>query len=271
MSAVSAGEPRVLRVSSELAWTAHVGGEKVGSARVLVRPDERAFVFFDSCRSEAYEPLLAAVAGELRRDVYVTVDEVDDPALRLYEQLGFVVNRRESHYLIPTDPDVTGLRGVEAPSGFLFVRADEVEEARLRALDDALRQDVPGTEGWSWDEAGFREEFEAHSFDPATYLVAVDEATGDYAGIVRVWQNPVLPRLGLVAVLPRHRRRGLAKALLAPVFAVLHERGQAEVSTEVDDTNVASRSLVVGLGARRAGGSVELVRRHRAFAGGDKV
>jgi ribosomal protein S18 acetylase RimI-like enzyme len=254
---------QVRRLSPDLAWRAFAGAEGVGVVKALLRPDERCFVVFDSCRTEAYEPLLAAVGQELGRDLYVTVDEADDEERALYERLGFAVNRREREYLIPTDPAVTGLGGVETPRGFVLVDADQVAEARLRVLDDSLRQDVPGTDGWRWDEAGFREEtFESPSFDPTTYLIAIEKTSGDYTGLVRVWNNFMGPRLGLIAVVPRYRRRGLAKALLARAFGILHERGQSQVSAEVDDTNVASTSLLEALGARRTGGLVELIKRH---------
>jgi ribosomal protein S18 acetylase RimI-like enzyme len=253
---------QVRRLSPDLAWRAFAGEEKVGVVKALLRPDERCFVFFDSCRAEAYEPLLAAVRRELGCDLYVTVDEADDEGRALYERLGFVVNRRESEYLIPTAPQVTGLGGVEGPRGFVLIGANQVAEDRLRVLDDTLRQDVPGTDGWRWDEAGFREEtFASPSFDPTTYLIAIEKTSGDYAGLVRVWNNFMGPRLGLIAVVPRYRRRGLAKALLARAFGVLHERGQTQVSAEVDDTNVASTSLLEALGARRTGGSIELIKR----------
>jgi ribosomal protein S18 acetylase RimI-like enzyme len=113
-----------------------------------------------------------------------------------------------------------------------------------------------------WDAEGFRKETFGPDFDPATYLVAVEEASGEYAGLARVWNNPDGPRLGLIAVLAAHRRRGLARALLGLAFSVLSERGQSEVTAEVDDLNVASTTLPTGLGARRTGGGcVELVRR----------
>jgi ribosomal protein S18 acetylase RimI-like enzyme len=57
-------------------------------------------------------------------------------------------------------------------------------------------------------------------------------------------------------------RRGIARALLAEVFARLDERGLDEVSTEIDETNTASRALLEGFGARRTGTSVELIRRY---------
>ena len=213
---------------------------------VFVRPDGRRFV-------RARE-LGAAPAGEL----YCTVDEDDAETLALCERLGFVVNRRESRYALPTD----AVAPAPLPAGIRVVTADEADEARLRLLDDALRQDVPGTEGWRWDEAGFREEFDDSS-DPATYLVAVAE-NGEYVGLVRVWHRPSGPRLGMIGVLPAYRRRGLARVLLATVFAVLHDLGLGEVSTDIDDENEASKALLLPLGARRVGGTVELVRRDHA-------
>lgn len=256
------GSPGIVRTGTGLAWRALDGGDQVGAARACIRPDGRCFVFFGSCRGDTYEPLTAAVDDAVRRDLHITLDEADGERRRLFEQLGFGVDRREREYLIPTDPKLTGLRGVRVPDGFAFAGADAVAEERLRALDDALRQDVPGTDGWLWDELGFREEtFAPPFFDPAAYLVAVDEASGEEAGLVRVWNNPSRPRLGLIAVLPRYRRRGLARALLAHAFAVLHERGRTEVSAEVDETNLASTSLLASLGARRSGGSLELIRR----------
>ena len=101
--------------------------------RVFVRPDGRRFLRGDP-------------SGVLDGDVYARVAEFD---VARYERLGFVVNRRESEYLVPTDR-----YAVAPPPGFAFRRADEVDEERLRQLDDALRQDVPGTDGWRWDAAG---------------------------------------------------------------------------------------------------------------------
>lgn len=80
-----------------------------------------------------------------------------------------------------------------------------------------------------------------------------------YAGLARVWNNPGHPRLGLTGVTSGYRRRGLATALLAAVFAPLCDRGIGEVTAEVDATNTASNALLRGIGARRKGGSVELV------------
>jgi ribosomal protein S18 acetylase RimI-like enzyme len=218
--------------------------DMIPAVDIHVRPDGRRFV-----RGPDAESLAEGIG-----DVYCTVDASEiDPHLAL----GFEVHRREGTYVVPTG----SARG-EEPAGILFAQADEVDEITLRLLDDALRQDVPGTNGWQWDAAGFREEtYGARDFDPTTYLVALDEASGDCVGIARVWMKQPTPRLGFIGVLPSYRRRGIARALLAEVFARLDERGIHEVSTEIDETNAASRALLEGLGARRTGTSVELIRR----------
>ncbi len=97
-----------------------------------------------------------------------------------------------------------------------------------------------------------------------TCLIAVDTESGEYVGLVRVWNTPGRPRLGLIGVVPSYRRRGLATLLLARVFRTLRQQDKTEVTAEVDDANAASRSLLLRLGARRKGGFVEVIKRQRA-------
>jgi ribosomal protein S18 acetylase RimI-like enzyme len=213
--------------------------------KAFVRPDGRYFV-----RNPDPESL-----ADLRTDVYCTVDASE---IESYMALGFDVHRREGTYVMPVRFAPT-----ETRADIVFANADEVDETTLRLLDDELRQDVPGTDGWQWNADDFREEtYEAAGFDPTTYLVAVDRESGECVGIVRVWMKQPIPRLGFIGVRRSYRRRGIARALLAEVFARLGERGIDEVSTEIDETNTASRALLEGLGARRTGTSVELVRRY---------
>jgi GNAT superfamily N-acetyltransferase len=245
-----------------LTWRALDGDLVAGEVSARLRPDNRWFVYFDTWRADAYPPLADAVAGELGRDLYVTLEDAEYDALDACAQAGFTVHRRESYYRIPTDPVVTGLAAAVLPAGLDALSAADADITRLRLLDDALWQDVPGSEGWRWDAGEFRAETFGRFFDPATYLVAVDRASGQYAGLVRIWRNRAGPRLGLIATLARYRRRGIARALLGRAFAVLAARGDTSVVGEVDDANAASLSLLAGLGARRYGGSVELIRRH---------
>lgn len=258
--AVSTSPLRIARASPGLVCRALDGDQPAGAVTAFLRPDDRWFVHLDAAgRADSYAPLLAAVAQSTSEVLHATVEETDDRALRLFAGLGFTVNRRESTCVIPPDPRLTGLRDGADPEGVVIVSAVDAWEDELRLLDDRLRQDVPGTSGWKWDPGGFREQTFGDRFDPATYLVAVDADRGDHTGLARVWANPGRPRLGLIAVLRSHRRRGLASALLGRAFRVLNERGQAEVTAEVDDANIASRALLQRLGARREGGSAEML------------
>jgi GNAT superfamily N-acetyltransferase len=254
----------------ELTWRALDGDLVAGEVSARLRPDNRWFVYFDTWRADACPPLADAVARDLGRDLYVTLDDAEYDALDASAQAGFAVHRRGSYYRIPADPAVTGLAGAVLPAGLGVLSAAGADITRLRLLDDALRQDVPGCEGWHWDAGQFRAETFGPFFDPATCLVAVDRASGAYAGLVRIWRSRAGPRLGLTGTLTRYRRRGVARALLGQAFAVLAARGDTSVVGEVDDTNAASLSLLTGLGARRYGGNVELIRRQpgRSARGG---
>ncbi len=260
--AVTASPLRVVRASPGLVWRALDADQVIGAVTAFLRPDHRWFVHFDAdSRADSFMPLIAAVAENAASDLYASIDEADGQALERFARLGFAVSRRESNYLIPTDPKITGLHFMGEPEGVVLISAADADEDQLRLLDDALRQDVPGTAGWRWDPGDFHEETFDQQFDPATYLIAVDAASGDYMGLVRVWDSPGRPRLGLIAVLRPYRRRRLASTLLARAFRVLHERGQTEVTAEVDDANTASRALMVKLSARRNGGSLEVTAR----------
>jgi GNAT superfamily N-acetyltransferase len=250
----------VSRMRPALTWRALDGALVAGEVSARPRPDNRCFVYFDTWRADAYPPLADAVARDLGRDLYVTLEDAEYDALDACAQAGFAVHRRESYYRIPTDPAVTGLAGAVLPAGLEVLSAADADITRLRRLDDALRQDVPGCEGWRWEAGQFRAEMFSPFFDPATCLVAADRASGQYAALVRIWRNRAGPRLGLIAALARYRRRGAARALLGQAFAVLAARGDTSVVGEVDDTNLASVSLLTGLGARRYGGTVELIR-----------
>ena len=251
----------VSRIRPALTWRALDGDLVAGEVRARLRPDNRWFLYFDTWRADAYPPLADAVARDLGGDLYVTLEDAEYDALDACAQAGFAVHRRESYYRIPADRAVAGLAGAVLPAGLDVLSAADADITRLRLLDDALRQDVPGSEGWRWDAEEFRTETFGPFFDPATYLVAVDRASGEYAGLVRIWRNRAGPRLGLIATLARYRRRGVARALLGQAFGVLAARGETSVTCEVDDTNVASVSWLTGLGARRYGGNAELIRR----------
>lgn len=245
----------------EVAWRVLEDGAVIGSSKALSRPDRRCFVSIDTWRTEVFDLLLQTMSDELEEDLFTTVDETDGARLEQWSASGFTINRLEHEYLIATELERTGLGGATTPPGVDVVSAAHVEVAGLRRLDEELRADVPGSDGWINDPQEFREyTFDARHFDPATYLVAVDQTSGDLVGLARVWIER-FPRLGLIGVVAGHRRRGLARALTGAAFLPLHQRGVQEVAAEADARNAASITLLTSLGARRTGGSVELLRR----------
>ncbi|HEY1572831.1 MAG TPA: GNAT family N-acetyltransferase [Pseudonocardiaceae bacterium] len=246
-------------------WTARRNGVAAGSLRALVRPDQVCFLYTDADADDVHLALIIAAVDELPGDLHTEVDDQAADRLAGLAGLGFSLHRAEHRYLLPVDPARTGLGDVALPAGFTVVSAADADVERLAALDDTLRADVPGAAGWHNDPAEFaRQTFDDPQFDRDTYLVAVD-ASGRYAGLVRVWRRSMRSRLGLIAVVREHRRSGVGRALLGRALAVLHAQGEDEATCEVDVTNVASNALMIGMGAQRDGGNVELVlRRHSA-------
>ena len=166
----------------------------------------------------------------------------DDDAER-WLAAGWMIQRREDEYVVPTVPP--------APHPFLHLEDADLE--RLRLLDEELRQDVPGTDGWRWT----RDDFVAETYSfPSVYLV-----TPAYDGICRVWLREPTPRLGFVGVRRQGRGCGLGRALVAAALGETNALGFSEVTTEIDVENAASQALFRSFGARRIGGFVELVRR----------
>ncbi|MGH3301054.1 MAG: hypothetical protein ACRDOK_05065, partial [Streptosporangiaceae bacterium] len=167
-----AAAPEDPRALPELAWRAFDGDEVAGDVSAWLRPDDRCQLFFDMWRPDAFGALTGAVAGELQRDLYVTLEDGELDALEACVTAGFTEHRRESYYRIPTDSALTALADAAMPVGLDVLSASEADLDRLR-LHDALRQDVPGIDGWRWTPQGFQEETYGPGFDPATYLIAV--------------------------------------------------------------------------------------------------
>jgi GNAT superfamily N-acetyltransferase len=250
----------IVRVTPGVHWHALEDVVVVGRGHALHRPDGRAFISIDTWADDVFVALAGAMTADLPSPVYTVVADDDREHLGRWSMLGFRDNRREDEYAIPTAPELTGLADAGRPTGVSLISAARADEDRLRRLDQELRQDVPGYAGWVNEPAEFhRLTAENRFFDPATNLVAVQE--GEYIGLVRIIGLPRQPRLGLVGVLPRFRRRGVARALLAAALRPLHERGVTTVSAEADESEPAARTLLRSIGAMRTGGAVELIHR----------
>lgn len=252
----------VARQSRTATWNLVRGPDTIASAHALCRADGRWFVSVDAWDDAAWEPLTSAMIGDLRRDLHTMVDESDDVTLDCWRRLGFEFRRREINFAVPVNPVATGLGTARLPDGLVLLGADAVDETELRKLDDAMRAEASGTDGWINDPQEFHDHtFDERYFDPETHLVAVDDVRETFAGLVRVVVIPRRPRLRLIAVAPAYRRRGLARGLLGAAFASLHERGVDYVAAEADAGNAAAINLFEQVGARRIGASIELIYR----------
>lgn len=217
-------------------WVAMTHGRIVASAVARVRPDDRVFVVFRSTEPGAYAGLANAIARELERPVHVTVDEAD--AVEIEELLtgGFHVEMVTERFEVGFRVAQELVRRAWIPRGYRIESVTEVDEGKAFELDNALRNLVPGTDGWIGNRLWFRAELESAEFDPSAYLVTV---TSDdrYVGLLRLWRNEAGPRLGLIGVLPEHRGRPLAAAMLREGLAAAAGWGHRTFSTEASPGN----------------------------------
>jgi ribosomal protein S18 acetylase RimI-like enzyme len=125
-----------------------------------------------------------------------------------------------------------------------------LRQLRLRALADAPDAFASTLEA----EVAFPEEVWRQRADdgPASATFIAREGGVD-VGLVRVFAEPDVPgRMHLVSmwVDPGHRRRGVARALVARAVRWATERRAREVSLWVADHNTAARRLYEQLGFR---------------------
>ncbi|MFI1069545.1 GNAT family N-acetyltransferase [Streptomyces puniciscabiei] len=249
----------VTRVS-DVQWQAVADDRAVGRGDVSRRPDGRLFISIDAWHGTVFGHIADAMLAALPTPLYTVVDETDHDSRSAWERAGFAVARREWGYLVPTDPQITGLGAVRPPSGVTIVPAGEAEEDPLRALDRLIRDEIEATVGWQTMPAEVLPRPAGTTVvDPSKYAVA--RHMDEYVGLVRVGPLTRQPRIGLIAVRADRHRRGIARALLAHALGSLHHSGTASAWAEVNESNAAATALFESIGARRASGTLELVRR----------
>ncbi len=260
LTAGTDNHPVVVTRVAEEQWHALADDQVVGCGDVSRRPDGRIFLSIDSWHGAVFDRLAGAMLAELPKPLYTLVDEADHDLTSGWERVGFTVRRREWEYVVPTDPQVTGLGAVQPPTGVTIVPAGEAEEGPLRALDRAVRAEVGATVGWQAMPAEvLPRPHRTTVLDPSKYAVAAQ--AGQYVGLVRLATVTRRPRIGLIAVLAGRHRSGIARALLAHTLGTLHRSGTETASAEVYESNEAATALFEGIGARRANSNLELVCR----------
>jgi ribosomal protein S18 acetylase RimI-like enzyme len=253
--------PIVITRVAERQWHAVQDGQVVGRGDTMRRPDGRIFLSIDSWHGAVFDQLADAMLAELPRPLYTVVDEADLDLTSCWQEAGFSTRRREWEYLVPTEPQVTGLGSVLSPEGVTIVPVGAAQEDPLREVYDTIRDEVDATVGWdSMPAEVLARPDGTPPLDPSKYAVAAQ--SDRYVGLVRVTGRVTRqPRIGLLAVRSDHRRRGIARALLAHVLGSLHRSGVETASAEVNESNGAAMALFEGVGARRTSSNLELVLR----------
>ncbi|MER6068031.1 GNAT family N-acetyltransferase [Streptomyces sp. NPDC001817] len=252
--------PVVITRVSDTQWHAVEDDLTVGRGVASRRPDGRLFVSIDAWHGAVFDRIADAMLADLPTPLYTVVDEADHDSRSAWERAGFATARREWVYLVPTDPQISGLGSVRPPSGVTIVPAGEAEEGPLRALDRIVRDEVEAAVGWQTMPAEVLPRPAGTTLlDPSKYAVArhVDQ----YVGLIRVAPLTRRPRIGLIAVRADRHRRGIARTLLAHALGSLHHSGTASAWAEVDESNAAATALFESIGARRTAVALELVNR----------
>lgn len=242
---------------AENQWHAVENDLVVGRGHASRRLDGRTFVSIDTWRGAVFDVLADAMGADQSEPLYTVVDETDSDLAASWGRAGFSGGRRELEFVVPTEQRVAPL-----PAGVTIASAGEVEEGPLRLLDKAIRAEVEAGAGWQTMPAEVLPwQGGSRPMDPSKYTVAV--LRDQYMGLVRLATMTRRPRIGLVAVLAGEQRRGIARALLTHALGGLHRAGTEAASAEIDEANTAALALFEGLGARRTGSNLELVRPQR--------
>ena len=245
---------------AERQWHAVEDDLVVGRGDASPRPDGRIFLSIDAWRDVVFDQLADTMLASLPTPLHTVVDEADAELTSNWERVGFKTRRREWEYVVPTDPRATGLATVQPPPDVTIVPAGQADEGLLRELDRAIRDEVEAGVGWQEMPAEVLSRPNGPtSLDLPKFAVAA--RSDRYVGLVRM--GPLLrqPRIGLIAVRADLHRRGIARALLAHVLGSLYRSGTETAWAEVNESNGAATALFEGVGARRAGSNLELVRR----------
>ena len=223
-----------------------------------LRPDGRCVVRAKGTWTHEQAEAAAEYARSHAVSVIATVAASADEEHEALRSAGFAIARRELMIEFPVEGALAALEDASTASGIDIRSATDVDVERLSELDQELRADVPGTSGWRNDPNEFHTQtFDVPEFEPTTYLVAVDRGSGEYVGLVRIWMNADVPRLGLAGVRRSERRRGIASTLLVRALKGVQATGASTVVAEYDVTNAASAALARRLGARTIGEWIE--------------
>lgn len=200
---------------------------------------------------EPFSPL--AVRSQGRADL--------ERGIRFLQARGFVAGMRSwESRLAVADFDPSPFAGATArtAAGGITIRTipelagDPDRDRQLYELDEELLADVPSPEPHTPVPFG---QFVARRLGdpeliPEAYFIALDDATGEYAGMGQLWRNSASADLynGLTAVRRAYRRRGIALALKLRGIAYAQAVGAPTIKTWNEMNNRGMLALNEALG-----------------------
>lgn len=134
-----------------------------------------------------------------------------------------------------------------------------LERYALVPMEPAHLDEVSNIERMSytnpWPREAFEHEIEVNPFSRPTVAVTTQAAPvpGEIAGYCVVWIMFDHLHVQNVAVHPRHRRAGLARALLSRALDQARARNVDVAFLEVRSSNVVAQTLYASLGFRQSG------------------
>lgn len=200
---------------------------------------------------EPFAPL--AVRSQGRADL--------ERGIRFLQARGFVEGMRSwEARLAVADFDPAPFTGAEerVTAGGITIRTipelagDPARDRKLYELDQELFADVPSPEPHT--RIPF-EQFVARRLGdpdmiPEAYYIAIDEASGEYAGMGQLWRSSASADLynGLTAVRRAYRRRGIALVLKLRGIAYAQEVGAPTIKTWNETNNRGMLAINEALG-----------------------
>lgn len=197
-------------------------------------------------RAALYVAMLEALAPYEPLELNTRAREDEPDLMRFLDARGFVEYERDwESRLDPVQVDISAYNGLQPAlqrNGIVIktladlMDTDPAYARKLYDLDWEASQDVPLEDTLTrptFDEY-HTELFDSPNLLPDAFFVAVDDATGDYAGVSNLWRSAANPDeliTGFTGVKRAYRRRGIALALKLRAVAYAQEHGNPTIKT----------------------------------------
>lgn len=223
--------------------------------KAIQRPDGAWSVRLPEDHFAAWAALVSLARADISGVLLVSRPSEDcDEIVSQLGRAGFTPARVETVWRLPL---AALLARPSVRTVHRLVPVTSLDADAVAALDNSIRRDIPGTDGWAGTGAQLTASLDDPQFDPALYLVAQHTKTEGLDGLIRVWNRSPEPRLGCVGVTRPWRRTRLALALVQEVASTLFARSVSHVTAETDAINRDSHRMAAHHGGETIQTTVE--------------